>query len=230
MRFLVPFSAASDEISVAACDNDPKRLELVGLYGEVIHSIHDLLFPYSEGSPCKLRWVGSSFMAYICMNCFSLCCQMCKMVEANSIKLVQTSSAKELAEMDAVRNFLRIETICEDMLRILTPLQPSHPTEEKPSSVPENKPEAASTESEVAVCQDDCKPISLGSEGKDVVMESELEKESSTTDVVKEKETPISTIETEGKGNDVEMDEATTVSELNEKTEKSDKGVILLDD
>lgn len=222
---MVPFSAASDEISNATCDSDPNRLELVRLYNEVRDSLHELLFPY-EGSPhiLKIGWEIALWLI-ICINCFCLCWQMYKVVEENTIGLVQTSLAREPAEVDAVKNFLSIDTICKDINGILTPSQQSHPTEEKPLLIPENKSES-SPKSEVLISQDDCQPESATNERKDVVIESELEKESSTGPV-KEKETPSLP---ETRGTDIEMDEAKNDAELNEKTEKSDPAVILLDD
>ncbi|KAF7817290.1 CHD3-type chromatin-remodeling factor PICKLE isoform X1 [Senna tora] len=146
--------------------------------------------------------------------------EMCKVLNENSMDLIPTSLARETAEADAVKNFPKLQTICEDTNRILTPSQKSHPTEEKPL-IPENKSEA-SQQGEVMVSQDDCKSKSVDTERKDVLIDSEHKKESSTG-LVKEKET-TSPLET--KVSDIEMDDADNDAELNEKAEKSEPGVI----
>jgi len=48
---------------------------------------------------------------------------MCKVVEENPMDLVQTSLAREPAELHVGKNFQPLETICKDINRILTPTQ-----------------------------------------------------------------------------------------------------------
>ncbi|KAK4274486.1 hypothetical protein QN277_017696 [Acacia crassicarpa] len=133
--------------------------------------------------------------------------EMCKVMDENP-------NARKQAEVD-VKNLQAIEPICEDINRILTPLQQSHPSEEKPLLIPENKLEV-SPQNEIVVSQDG-KPTSVGDERRDLVTEGQLTKENSTG-LVEEKETP-SLLET--RGSDIEMNEAENDAQLNEKKENS---------
>ena len=64
---------------------------------------------------------------------------MCKEVLENPIDLVQTSLARQSADVNVVKNFLPLEGICEDINRILAPTQ-DQPTEEMASMNSDSKP------------------------------------------------------------------------------------------
>ena len=134
----------------------------------------------------------------------------------------ENSNAREPAEVD-VKNLPALVPICEGINKILTPLQQSQPSEEKPLLVPENK-SGGSPQIEMVISQDG-KPKS-GVETTDVVMECVQLTEENIMDTVEEKETP-SLLET--RVSDIEMKEAENDAELNEKEEKSDPKVIKLD-
>lgn len=68
---------------------------------------------------------------------------MCKTVEENPTDLVQTSLAREPAELHVGKNFLPLETICKDIDRILTPTE-EQSAADIPMSNSENKSEVMS--------------------------------------------------------------------------------------
>lgn len=145
--------------------------------------------------------------------------------------LVQTSLAREPAEINVVKKSPSLETICEDINRILTPTL-EQPIAETPMLNSENKSEAI-PDSEVLGSKslptphDDCKPdSSADDEGKDMVIEPDPIKESCSSMVNEKNETPSLP---EEKENNTEVDEANDAG-LNENIENSDAGVILLDD
>ncbi|XP_061365248.1 CHD3-type chromatin-remodeling factor PICKLE isoform X2 [Gastrolobium bilobum] len=183
---------ANEEISVAACDDDPNRLELVRLYNE-----------------------------------------MCKIVEENPVDLVRTSLAREPAEFNAVKNLPLLETICEDINRILKPTQEEQPIAEMPILNSDIKSEDISHDEVLGSKslpnpQDDCKhDNSADNESKDMVIECEPNKESCSSLVNEKNETPSLPVKKES---DTETDESKNDAELNENTQKSDAGVIVLDD
>ncbi|XP_045804339.1 CHD3-type chromatin-remodeling factor PICKLE isoform X2 [Trifolium pratense] len=133
--------------------------------------------------------------------------EMCKVVEENPTDLVQASLARESAEVNTVKKFPPLETICEDINRILTPTV-EQPISETPILNSDNKSEA----------------ISHGDETKDMVIDSDPVKESGSS-VAIEKETPSLA---EKKESNTEMDESSN-AELNENTPNSDAGVAVLD-
>ncbi|XP_014500992.1 CHD3-type chromatin-remodeling factor PICKLE isoform X1 [Vigna radiata var. radiata] len=69
--------------------------------------------------------------------------EMCKTVEENPTDLVQTSLAREPAELHVGKNFLPLETICKDIDRILTPTE-EQSAADIPMSNSENKSEVMS--------------------------------------------------------------------------------------
>ncbi|KAI4337260.1 hypothetical protein L6164_015699 [Bauhinia variegata] len=150
--------------------------------------------------------------------------EMCKIIEENAMESDQTALAREPAEVKMLNNLLPLETISKDINRILTPTQQNS----------ENKSEAV-THGDVggstfsSIPQDDSKPDNtVDDKSKDVVIESEVKRESSSHDH-QEQINEIPTIP-ETKGSDVEMVEAKNDAELNQNTETSEPGVIVLDD
>jgi len=123
-------------------------------------------------------------------------------MEENTLELVQASLA-----------------IREDINRLFLPTKQSNPNAEKPVLNPDNKSDAVS-QGEVAgsrlpsISQDDCKPDNAANNGSRVVIESELEKESRP----------------DARGSDIEMGETRTDAELDENIDRSDIGVVVLDD
>ncbi|XP_047157581.1 CHD3-type chromatin-remodeling factor PICKLE isoform X3 [Vigna umbellata] len=69
--------------------------------------------------------------------------EMCKIMEENPMDLVQTSLAREPAELHVGKNFLPVETICKDIDRILTPTE-EQSAADIPMSNSENKSEVMS--------------------------------------------------------------------------------------
>jgi chromodomain-helicase-DNA-binding protein 4 len=132
---------------------------------------------------------------------------MCKVVEENPTDLVQASLARESAEVNTVKKFPPLETICEDVNRILTPTV-EQPISETPILNSDNKSEA----------------ISHGDETKDMAIDADPVKESGSSLVI-EKETPSLA---EKKESNTEMNESSN-AELDENTPNSDAGVIVLD-
>ena len=154
---------------------------------------------------------------------------MCKVVEENPVDLVRTSLAREPAEVNVAKNFPALETICENINRILTPTQQDQTAAEKSTLNTANKSEATSPGEALGtpIPQDDCKPDnSVDNDSKDMEIELEPEKESCTNLERENNQTPSLP---EKKESDTEMDE-TKNDELNENTQKSDAGVIVLDD
>lgn len=141
--------------------------------------------------------------------------QMCKVVKQNPVDLVQTSLAREQAEGNVVNNFPPLETICDDINRLLTPIQQDQASAEMTVLNSDNKSEATISHLEgLPTPQDHCKPDnSADNESKYMVMESEPEKESGSLNE-----------------EDTEMGETKNDAELNENTEKSGAGIIVLDD
>jgi chromodomain-helicase-DNA-binding protein 4 len=133
--------------------------------------------------------------------------EMCKVVEENPTDLVQASLARESAEVNTVKKFPPLETICEDVNRILTPTV-EQPISETPILNSDNKSEA----------------ISHGDETKDMAIDADPVKESGSSLVI-EKETPSLA---EKKESNTEMNESSN-AELDENTPNSDAGVIVLD-
>ncbi|KAK7283118.1 hypothetical protein RIF29_12416 [Crotalaria pallida] len=85
--------------------------------------------------------------------------EMCNVVKENPFDLVRTSLEGEQAGGNVVKNFTPLETICEDINRLLTPRQ-----EESKVEVP--------------IPQDDRKPDnSADNEGKDMAIETKPEKD-----------------------------------------------------
>lgn len=111
--------------------------------------------------------------------------EMCKVVEENPMDLVQSSLAREPAEVNAVKKCPPLETICEDINRILTPTV-EQPVAETPVLNSDNKSEEIS-HSEVLGSksppnpQNDLKRDSLANDdAKDMVVDSAEKKESNT--------------------------------------------------
>ncbi|XP_027356637.1 CHD3-type chromatin-remodeling factor PICKLE isoform X2 [Abrus precatorius] len=158
--------------------------------------------------------------------------EMCKVVEENPMDLVQTSLTREPAEINGVKNFPPLETICEEINRILTPAQ-EQPISEMPISNSDNKSEVISHGEVVGskslpIPQDDSKrDDSTDNQSKDMIIESELKNESSSSLVKEINETPSLP---EKEESNTEMDETKNDAPLNENPEKSDAGVIVLDD
>ncbi|KAL2346668.1 hypothetical protein Fmac_000668 [Flemingia macrophylla] len=158
--------------------------------------------------------------------------EMCKMVEVNPVDLVQTSLARappELDELNVVKNFPPLETLCEEVNRILKSTQ--EPVAEMPTSNSDSKSEAISHDEllrskSLPIPQDPCKPEdSADNESKDMITESESIKESCSSLVKEKNETPTLP---EKEESNAEMDETMTDAELNENPEKSDAGVVVL--
>ncbi|KAE8056294.1 hypothetical protein FH972_013079 [Carpinus fangiana] len=200
---------SAEEISAAVCDDDPERVELPRLYNE-----------------------------------------MCKVVEKNTQESVPTSSAN----LSATEDLLPLETICEDVNRILSPGQTKPPTSEEPIS---NISQQSQAESGVDVSitgspsahQDDHAPASMTeTELMNIETESAPLKESSkltnldpakgeseSTCNVEASVDPLPPQVPEGANlpvitEDVEMDERKDDSPSNGSTQKSEQGVIVLDD
>lgn len=176
---------------------------------------------------------------------------MCKVVEENTQESVPTSSANQ----SATKNLLPLETISEDVNRILSPGQTKPPTSEEPIT---NISQQSQAESGVDVSitaspsahQDDHGPASIAeTEMMDIETESEPLKESSkltNSDPAKaESESPCDVEASmdpcppqvpEGTNLpvitevDVEMDERKDDTPSNGSTQKSEQGVIVLDD
>ena len=178
---------------------------------------------------------------------------MCKVVEKNTQESVPTSSANQ----SATNNLLPLETICEDVNRILSPGPTKPPTSEEPIS---NISQQSQAESGVDVSitgspsahQDDHAPASMTeTEIMDIETESAPLKESSkltNPDPAKaESESPCNVEASvdpfppqpqvpEGTNlpviteDDVEMDERKDDGPSNGNTQKSEQGVIVLDD
>ncbi|MED6158959.1 hypothetical protein PIB30_037850 [Stylosanthes scabra] len=135
--------------------------------------------------------------------------EMCKAVEENPVDRVRASLAREPADVNVAKNFLPLETICEDMQRILTPSQPDQTTADKSK-----------------LYSDDCKlDNTVDNESKDMEIELETAKESRTN---LEKENGQSPILPGNQENDTEMDES-KIEGLNGNTEKSDARVVVLE-
>ncbi|XP_048331491.2 CHD3-type chromatin-remodeling factor PICKLE isoform X2 [Ziziphus jujuba] len=202
---------AAEEISSAACDNDPDRLKLPHLYNK-----------------------------------------MCKIVEETTH---ETSSANQPASQNLKKNLLPIETICEDINRILSPVLENPSTSARPAVTTEQsrvepKGNAAAPES----LQDDSRPAAAVEEVgelKDLATESKHNKETSKslelgTDQVKEKSDgssskvptpaepcpPLAGPSSSPKRteNAVEIEERKSEPVGNGSTEKTKEGVIVLDD
>ncbi|XP_054798276.1 CHD3-type chromatin-remodeling factor PICKLE isoform X2 [Prosopis cineraria] len=201
---------AAEEFPSAACDNDPNRLELVRLYNE-----------------------------------------MCRVAEENTIGL-----AGGPADGSLMKNLPPLETVCEDINKILSPTKQDDGTAEMPISSPGVKSEASS-ESEVVGArlpskpQDDCKPDNaVNHEGKDVVIGPDNGKESYNRwpSTPQDECRPDNAVNNEGKdlvtgsdlgkeesgsetrGGDIEMVDASNDAELDENMDKSDPGVVVLDE
>lgn len=164
---------------------------------------------------------------------------MCKVVEENPQESVPTSSANQ----SVTKNLLPLETICEDVNRILSPGQTKPPTSEEPIS---NIRQQSQAESGVDVSitgspsahQDDHGPASTAeTEMMDIVTESEPLKESckltdSDPDLDPAKAESEASVDPsppqvpEVTEDDVEMDDAPS----NGSAQKSEQGVIVLDD
>ena len=148
---------------------------------------------------------------------------MCKAVEEDPMDLVQSSLAREPAELNVVKNFPPLETLCEDINKILTPTQ-EQPIAEMPISNSDNKSETMShgenLGSKSPPISQDCKPKdSEDNENKDMKIESESIKESCSSLLEEKNETPTLPDKEESK---TEMDETMNDAELNENPEKSD--------
>ncbi|KAK8465456.1 hypothetical protein PHAVU_009G088700 [Phaseolus vulgaris] len=138
--------------------------------------------------------------------------EMCKVVEENPMDLVQTSLARNPAELHVGKNFPPLETICKDINRILTPTQ-EQSAADIPKSNSDNKSEAMS-DGEILVAkslpkpQDAGKPEDSANNGsKDMIIESEPIK-ASCSSLVKDKN-EIQTFPDKEKSN-TEMDETMT--------------------
>ncbi|KAK4600631.1 hypothetical protein RGQ29_010329 [Quercus rubra] len=204
----------TEEISTAVCDDDPDRLELARLYNE-----------------------------------------MCKVVEENPQESVPTSSVNQLVgSVNLSKNVLSLETICEEINRILSPGQANPSPSEQIILNSEQHSQAeqinVSGTRSPSAHQDDGNPTSMvESEMMDMVSESKPQSESSKLresdpDPAKEKSesslnvqapTDPSPPRVEGTslpdvtGDDV-MDERKDGAASNGSNEKSEPGVIVLDD
>jgi hypothetical protein len=166
--------------------------------------------------------------------------QMCKVVEENPQESVPTSSANQ----SVTKNLLPLETICEDVNRILSPGQTKPPTSEDLISNRTQQSQAESGVVDVSITgspsahQDDHGPASTAeTEMMDIVTESEPLKESSkltdsNPDLDPAKAESEATVDPsppqalDVTEDDVEMDDAPS----NGSTQKSEQGVIVLDD
>ncbi|BAT78110.1 CHD3-type chromatin-remodeling factor [Vigna angularis] len=134
--------------------------------------------------------------------------EMCKIMEENPMDLVQTSLAREPAELHVGKNFLPVETICKDIDRILTPTE-EQSAADIPMSNSENKSEVMS-KSEILGAKSLPTPTphdSANNESKDMLIESETIKESCSSLVKDTNE--IQTLPDKEKSNTV-MDETMT--------------------
>ncbi|KAK7311902.1 hypothetical protein RJT34_10364 [Clitoria ternatea] len=108
--------------------------------------------------------------------------KMCKVVEENPMDLVQTFLAREPAEPNTAKNFPLLETICDDINRILTPTQ-ENPIADTSILNSDNKSEALSQDEilgskSLPIPQEDCKHNnSAYRDSKDMLIESEAIKE-----------------------------------------------------
>ncbi|XP_015945340.1 CHD3-type chromatin-remodeling factor PICKLE [Arachis duranensis] len=135
--------------------------------------------------------------------------KMCKVVEENPIDRVRASLARESADVNVTKNFPPLETICEDMHRILTPTQPDQTATDKSK-----------------LHSDDCKvDNTVDNESRDMEIELDSAKEGRTNLGKENGQSPI----LPGKQDDIEMDES-KIDGLNDNTEKSDAGVVVLED
>ncbi|KAJ7966246.1 CHD3-type chromatin-remodeling factor PICKLE [Quillaja saponaria] len=186
---------ASEEISFAACDDDPDRLELVRLYNE-----------------------------------------MCKVVES-AHESVQACSANETVGVNWRKNLLPLETFCGDINRILTlPQETTRDEAQQKHLTSERKSEAQSQigvvgSSSPSIPRDDC---AVGdNDMKNVMMESEPEKESiqcATHSSVPASPSLVSLRTEPSSLADVDVDGSNKNANSNRSTEKSEPGVIVLDD
>ncbi|KAK7260935.1 hypothetical protein RIF29_27236 [Crotalaria pallida] len=60
--------------------------------------------------------------------------EMCKVLNGSAMDLVQPYLGGEPTEVNVMKNLHKLETICEDVNRILTPTQQNQPTAEKPGN------------------------------------------------------------------------------------------------
>ncbi|KAK4277229.1 hypothetical protein QN277_015253 [Acacia crassicarpa] len=141
--------------------------------------------------------------------------EMCRVAEENTIEL-----AGGPADVGPMKNLPPLETVCEDINKILSPSKQDDGTAEMPIPSPGIKAEAL-LESEVAgsrlpsTPQDDSKPDNaVNKQGKDVATGTDNGKESGS----------------ETMGGDVEMGEANNDAELNENMDKPDPRVHVLDE
>lgn len=110
---------------------------------------------------------------YLYQLSFPLYWQMCRVTDENTSDLVRTSLARERTGVNIMKNFHQLETICEDVNRILTQNQPTA----EPILNSDVKSDVISKSDVVgsglpSVSQEECKPK------EDEVMESESKKES----------------------------------------------------
>ncbi|XP_027904599.1 CHD3-type chromatin-remodeling factor PICKLE isoform X2 [Vigna unguiculata] len=133
--------------------------------------------------------------------------EMCKIVEENPMDVqVQTSLAREPAELHVGKNFSPLETICKDINRILTPTE-EQSAADIPMSNSENKSEVMS-QSEILGAKSLPTPQdSANNESKDMIIESEPIKESCSSLVKDTNE--IQTLPDKEKSNTI-MDETMT--------------------
>ena len=181
---------------------------------------------------------------------------MCKVVEDNPQESVLTSLANQsVASVNLSKNLVPLETICEDINRILSPGQANPPAPEQITVNTQKQSQAeqiyVSGTRSPSTHQDDHNPASMvETEMTDMVTESEPQREGSKLtesdpDPAKEKtESPLNvqastdpcpphaegTSLTDITGDDVEMEERKDGAASNGSTEKSEAGVIILDD
>ncbi|CAL0327180.1 unnamed protein product [Lupinus luteus] len=123
--------------------------------------------------------------------------EMCKVVKENPIDLVRGSSEREQAEGNMVKNTPPLETLCEDINRLLTPTQQDQTNAGMSVFNSENK-------SEADISKEDCKlDNSADNESKDMVIDPKPENESCSSPVH------------EKKGDDTEIDVTKNDAELN---------------
>ncbi|PON99206.1 histone H3-K9 methyltransferase [Trema orientale] len=201
----------AEEIAAAACDDDSDRLELTRLYNE-----------------------------------------MCKIVQETTPESVHASLANQPASLNLEKNLSSLESICKDVSRILSSAQ-QNPTSVEPIGIPDEKPKAESKSNAVpskslSSLQDDPKPAAAVTEVEmlEVLTESEPQKESSKLaasklDPEKGKSGSLLSADAhsaqtrpsnspEGTENDVVMEEGKNDGAGNGSTEKTKRGVIVLDE
>ncbi|OAY53615.1 CHD3-type chromatin-remodeling factor PICKLE [Manihot esculenta] len=164
---------SSEEISPAACDDDPDRLELPQLYNK-----------------------------------------MCNVLEQNVHESIQTSLIDKPASLKLKQDLLPLETICEQMNQILSPLKQKYSSEQHvldpnqpQSELKDNLPESYSP----SIQHNNDKPSSMeDTEMKDVMTESEMQKEGSVAidqELVKEPIKSLRSFPKEMTNDEVEIQE-----------------------